>query len=308
MHTPTPSPAPAGRRISVVLTTTRPWPEAAGALRSVYAQAVAHDGEVILADATGLALPARHEMRELRHLVLPNANVFRLRSAGLAAARGAVVALTEDHCTVAPDWVVAVLRAHAEHPTAGVIGGAVLNGARERLVDWANFFVSNEASLPPMRVRAGPDITGQANVSYKRDLLARYPDDALDEGRFRRALVRDGVPLVADDRIVVSHIQSLSVRESLTIHFHDGRCVAAAHRARSTTREQAAAVVKGLAWGLRVPLAAARIVARTLADRPAYRCTALACAPWMLSLVAFHKAGELVGALAGAGRSPDHMR
>src|SRR5437588_9721913 len=65
-------------------------------------------------------------------------SVPELRALGIRAASGAVVALTEDHCIPPPDWLAAIRRAHASHP-APAIGGAVDNGAADRLLDWAVF-------------------------------------------------------------------------------------------------------------------------------------------------------------------------
>jgi hypothetical protein len=293
--------------ISTVIATTVPWPEVSMALRSVYTQTIAHGGEVILADGTGRGLPQEHDFPAVRHLVLLGRNVFRLRAAGLTAARGAIVALTEDHCRVAPDWIAAILRAHAEHPEAAIIGGAVRNGAVLQLIDWASFFVSHALYLPPVDVRAGANITGQANVSYKRQALERYPADALEEGRFRRELIAGGGRLIADDRILVDHVQSLGVRHTLSIHYHDGRCVAAAHQARAGRIARLSTIGKALLWPIRVPLASGRVIVRALRKSPLQRVAVLS-APWIVSVVACHKVGEVVGALAGAGRSPDRMR
>ncbi len=294
--------------ISVVITTTLPWPEVEVALRSVYAQALAAGGEVIVADGSGGGLLGAHDFPAVRLLELPGKNVFRLRAAGLRAARASIVALTEDHCRASADWCARILAAHEEHPEADVIGGGVENGASRRSIDWANFFVSNAPYLPPVELREGPDITGQANVSYKRRVLARYPDDALDEGLFRRQLAAAGGKLIVDDRIVVEHVQSLSAPETLAIHYHDGRCVAAAARARSPGARAWLGIAKGLAWPLRVPLATGLILARIVTTRPAHARTAILCAPWLLAVIAAHKAGELVGSIAGAGKSPDRMR
>jgi hypothetical protein len=303
-----PRPSQMEPSISCVITTTRPWPEVATALASVYLQTLEAGGEVILADGTGRGLPSEHEFTQVRHLVSLGANVFVLRSLGLRAGRAPVVALTEDHCRVADDWVIAVLRAHAEHPEAALIGGAVLNGACDRLLDWANFLASNAACLPPLDVRRGPNVTGQANVSYKRHYLERYPDDALFEGRFRRELDRAGVRLIADERIRVEHVQTLRVAETLRLHFHDGRCVTGARRVDSPWGTRLGDLAKGLSWPVRVPVATARVVTRILLRKPAYRLVALASAPWLFGVMAFHKAGELVGAIAGPGLSPGRMR
>lgn len=291
-----------------MITTVRAGPELRVALDSVYEQTLALGGEVILADGSARGFPDVGRFVHVRHLHLPGRHVFHLRAVALTAARAPVVALTEDHCRVAADWCRQTLRAHREHPEAAMIGGCIVNGAGERLVDWANFFVSNGPYLPPVEISQGPNITGQANVSYKRDVLDGYPGDALDEGAFRRGLDAAGARLLVDDRMVVEHVQSLTVLETLRIHFHDGRCVAAALRRRASFPRSLAALAMGLAWPVRVPAATARVVLRTLIGRPGLRSTVLRSAPWILAVIASHKAGELLGSLTGAGRSPDHMR
>jgi len=66
-------------------------------------------------------------------------SVFRLRSLGLARARGRFVVLTEDHCVVAPDWLERLQAAHAEGRS--VVGGPVdsgMKGVRARaLSSWS---------------------------------------------------------------------------------------------------------------------------------------------------------------------------
>jgi hypothetical protein len=95
------------------------------------------------------------------------------------------------------------------------------------------------------------------------------------------------------------------VVETLLIHFHDGRCVAAARQRRAPSR---LAIAWALGWPLRVPAAASLLLGRLLWRRPALRGIALRSAPWLLAVTAAHKTGELVGALAGAGGSPARMR
>ncbi len=58
----------------------------------------------------------------------------------LREARGEVVALTEDHAIPRPGWVPAIIRAHADHPEAAAIGGAIENGSTESSLDWASYF------------------------------------------------------------------------------------------------------------------------------------------------------------------------
>jgi hypothetical protein len=91
----------------------------------------------------------------------------RRRAAGLAAARGEIVALTEDHARPDPDWCAAIARAH-RRPCAA-IGGAIEN-AVDRPLHWAVYFCDfgrYQGPLPP-----GPsDCASDVNVSYKRAAL-----------------------------------------------------------------------------------------------------------------------------------------
>ena len=156
--------------ISAVVATTQPWPEVQSCLDALYAQIAAAGGEIVLGDGSPHGMPASEHTRhpELRVLHRPGASVFELRAAAIEHARGEIVAVTEDHCVVAPDWCERILAAHREHPEAAAIGGAVEIGATATRIDWASFFLVNGASMPPLRNGVRRAITLQANVSYKR--------------------------------------------------------------------------------------------------------------------------------------------
>jgi len=293
--------------LSIVVTTTQPWPEVLIALDSLQAQARALDAEIVVADGSPDGPPpARHA--GVRWLRRPGASVFALRAEALRAARGEVVALTEDHCRVAPDWCAAVLRAHREHPDAAIIGGALENGATGSLIDWANFLIGNGAYLPPLGRGPRADVTGQANVSYKRWALADYPTDALDEGAFRRRLVDAGHPLVIDDRLRVAHVQSLGLAATCALHFHDGRSVVGGRRAWASRRRQWLDVAKAAAFPLPAVVAMLRVVTRAARRDQALRGVALRSAPLVLLILGVRYAGELAGVLAGPGDSPRRLR
>jgi len=212
--------------LSVVIVTAQPWPELRMVLDSVAAQVSAHAGELVIVDGSydGTALPSAHAYGDhLRHVRRPGATVFQLRALGLREARGAIIAVTEDHCRVAPDWCAETLRAHREHPAAAMIGGAVENGADQNLWDWANFLISNGAFLPPIPNGERPDIGGQANISYKRWALPREVAPwGLEEAHHKRRLRAAGHALVNDDRVRVAHVQAPGAVGSCLIHFHDG--------------------------------------------------------------------------------------
>ncbi len=207
-------------------------------LESVWAQLREVGGELVVVDDDGRGLPEAHDDAGVVWLRRPGAAVRDLRVAGVAAARGAIVAVTEDHCRAAPDWCRRLIEVHTAHPELLMIGGAVDNGARG-LVDWASFFIANVESLPPARGPWRGALTGQANISYKRRLLEAHGAEGLDSAVLRATLVAGGRAR-NDAAIRVDHVQSLGLVGSLVIHFHDGRCMAALRRER----------MGGARWGL----------------------------------------------------------
>src|SRR5687767_3628702 len=157
--------------ITALIATIRGWPDARRAASLIAGQVAAAGGEFIVADGSGREPPSAEELREfgpIRWLSLPGRSVFQLRLAGYRAAQGEVVAVTEDHVYVEPDWIERILEVHHEYPEAGVVGGAVLNNTDKKVVDWAAFFLTQGPFMPPLANGVAERVAGPANVSYKR--------------------------------------------------------------------------------------------------------------------------------------------
>lgn len=305
------SPPSLGARppLSVIVATTQPWPEIRLSLDSLYLQACEAGAEIIVADATGRGLPDDARYPRARRLVGLGKTVFQLRALAMAESTGEIVAVTEDHCRVAPDWCAQILRAHREWPQAAVIGGAVENGATARLIDWANFFITNGPYLLPIPAGERPDVTGQACISYKRRVVpSEFPAIGMVEADYKQRLRARGEKFVNDDRIVVAHVQSLGFYGSCAIHYHDGRSTAGLRLPRISFFTRLLNIAKGAAFPLRVLFQTARVTLRIAVRKPRHRRRALAAAPLVASLFCFHLAGEWVGYIAGPGDSPSRMR
>lgn len=155
--------------VSVVVASCRPRELLEACLDALLPQCRAHGAEVIVArseEAEGLesAYPDVIFLSAPRDSTVP-----LLRAAGMSVAEGDIVALTEDHCVVADDWLDELLRAH--HGGSEVVGGAMDNARRRRTVDWAAFFA--EYGFFADRGGGGaedPKLTG-ANVSYVRRVV-----------------------------------------------------------------------------------------------------------------------------------------
>ena len=285
--------------LSVVLATHDPrGPDLRRCLSALCPQLAALGGELLIADGSAQATPnSDHAVH------LPGADVFALRCAAVRRAGGAIVALTEDHCVPAPDWCSAMLRAHREHPHTAAIGGTTLNGSDARLIDSANFFVTFGPFLPPLPRRHPTRTVPPANLSIKRVALNDYElTPGLLELEIAPHLHRVG-HLLLDDRIRVAHFQSHSASETLGLHFHNGRStISVPHRERPRSE-----IARRAAQSLSLPLRLATELVRTLARKPGHRRRAAMAAPWMLTLLAAHAAGEVVGGVAGPGDSPARL-
>jgi hypothetical protein len=291
--------------LSVVIATAEPWPEIRECLESVLHQARSVGAEVVVADGCGRALPEDPAFSDIVWLRESGSSVFRLRALGLSRSRGGVVAVTEDHCRVAPDWCERLLELHARYPEAAAIGGAVENGATGSLLDWMNFLIANGPYMQPIAHGKTRSLTGQANVSFKRAIL---PSEAEETGHvqmlFNRALRDRGLELILDDRLVVWHIQSLGLAGSCAIHFHNGRTIAGYRRPQLSAR----------GWVLRLGsclvlpgFLLARAVLTVIQKRRQRVRLALGL-PLLAMLVSCHAVGEGVGYLSGPGSSPLRVR
>jgi hypothetical protein len=290
--------------LSIVLASSHPWPEAERTLTTLLATATTVDFEAILC-AGGDGPPAGWGDERLRVVHGPGESVFALRARGMAAARGEIVAITEDHCIPAGDWPAALVAAHARRPEAVAIAGAVANGATTTAWDWANFLMTFAEHMPPIDGAAARRAPSVANGSFKRALIEMPPEAdpgwlelELNAALLRAgAVARDGAPVVAHDQ---SHGGMLA---TLAVHFHNGRATAGLRATRPGPR--AAWAERG--WIVRLPLRLTRELRAELAARPPLTGVARRGALLVPLLALAHTAGEATGLLSGPGRSAERL-
>jgi hypothetical protein len=219
----------------------------------------------------------------------PSTSIPELRAMGFAAARGASVAVIEDHVMVPPDWAEQLLR--AQQRGEDVVGGSVQNGA----TDWAAFYCEYGHLLPP--IAAGPvrSLTGN-NTVYRGDLLRRYAATARAtqwEHDLHDSLVRSGVTLVCRPEIQVSH------RKHYTVDEYHARSYAAGRLEHSSRLLQ---IAYGIAAAALPPVLFFRIV-RRIAVKPGHRWRLIRTLPLIGLFVCAWGAGEVAGAWTGSGDS-----
>jgi hypothetical protein len=290
-------------RLSIVIATTHPWPEIREALESLRDQAAALGAEILVVDGDGAGFPEAEAPHHPNVRVVEGrgASVFALRALGIAQARGEVVAITEDHCRVAPDWCARILDAHREHPEAAAIGGGVENGATSTLIDWANFALVFSPFMPPIRNGESEQIALQANISYKRRVIPEAAGrHGLMEFLFNRELRDRGERLVADGRILVHHHQSHGILRTCASHFHNGRSIAGFRLPDLNGFERLARVGSTVI----LPPFLLWLTVRNIGRKGRLRGRVLASVPLVIPLILCHATGELIGYVSGTGDSP----
>lgn len=254
-------------------------------------------GEVLVADGTeeGLAgiEPAVH---------MPGGDVFSLRAAAVVKARGQIIALTEDHVVPEAGWHEEVLAAHERHPELAV-GGVVLNGSREKLIDRANFLMTFGTFLPPQPLHHPHRVSPPANLSYKREVLGRYE---IGQGTVEFDIGSDvfkAGEMVLDDHVRVAHVQSHGIRETHASHFHNGRTTTGLQPRPTALRARMRLALRRI----KLPLWLVRSVTSETWNKPGYRRDLVTSLPFVATLAIAHSLGEATGVLLGAGDSPGKM-
>ena len=287
--------------LTVVIPTRHGWPGLRPCLERLRGQASVTGAEVIVADGSGAPDPPAEALWPgVMWLRQPGASLFDLRTLARRRARGSILAVTEDHCMVAPDWCARILEAFARQPAAVAVKGIVRNGTPERLVAHASYLLSHAPNLPPFA--GGPEdaILGVSCVAYSRRALERlapelgWPVELQDHRGWRAA----GETVGASDRISVDHHQSGRLLELAALHFHNARAISGLRRPRMTPRDWAR-----LAASPVLPLVRTARTTVLCARKGVPWATLAPSVPLFLWFYVWKAAGEIVGYLAGPGDS-----
>lgn len=286
--------------LTVVVPSVNGWGDLKGCLSALEQERGRVALEVLVADRLGDALRQQVQAHFpwVRVLSAPGGtSIPALRALAFGEARGAAIAVIEDHVLVPPGWAGALLARIAAGDQ--VAGGAVENAATESLVDWAAFLCEYSQLMPP--VPRGPvrGITGN-NTIYRRDLLARYAEvwrAGRWENHLHEAMRRDGVVLQQDPEIVVGHKKHYAVGEYLTQRYLYARSYAGLRVAGMSAWRKLA---YGCAAVLLPPLLLARVV-RTTWGKQRHRRELLGSLPLLVLFTGAWGVGEIIGAWCGPG-------
>lgn len=243
---------------------------------------------------------ARSEDDAASSLLALHERVDRQRAAGLAAARGEIVALLEDRVMPRRDWARRLLEAHAAKPEAAVIGGAVAAPSGSTL-EHAVYYCDYGRYQPPFSAAPAAWLS-DVNVSYKRAALERTRvwQPSYHETGLHDALRAAGETLWLSRELVVGVDRGeMPLAEALHERFAWARLYAG-RRAREVAPHVRAALCVG------APLLALLLLARQtrLAFARGRHVRAFARALPLLALLDLTSSlGELTGYLTGRATS-----
>jgi glycosyltransferase involved in cell wall biosynthesis len=222
--------------------------------------------------------------------------VPELRRRGVKEARGAIVAIIEEHCLAAPDWLRRAMEAHASGDY-GVAGGPVVDYAYKRLRDWVVYFCEYNGYLPPWQDGETYNL-GSANIAYSRAVLLKY-DSFLSQGYWEAGLhpklIADGVKFRSAPAMVVHHRGPFDYGYYLQQRYWFSRAFAGARKLPASRK---------LVYFIAAPVVPFLLLARMAQRVLRQRCRVEKFAqslPLLIPVLFVYVAGEFVGYLAGPG-------
>lgn len=221
-----------------------------------------------------------------------------LRRAGAEHATGEIVAIIEEHCVAAPDWLDSIVGYLADE-RYGAVGGAIHDDGYRRLRDWLVYFVEYNGWLPPAPSGTAQALNG-ANVAYRRHLLTDHLE-LLDRGYWEVTLhpklLEAGVQFLSVPEMVVRHTGPFNLGYYLQQRYWFSRAYAGARvkdsgAARRFLFAITAPLLPVVLWG--------RMTQRVLKKRWYVARYAMIQPLLMAALIAL-AAGELMGYTLGPG-------
>lgn len=299
--------ASAGAPLSAIVVAFTSGPVLGQCLAALHSQARGQLEIVVVFDASGPCAPAaaRAQYPDVKWLgAPPGSTIPRMRTLGINASSGDILALLEGDCVVEPGWAAAAIAAHETADVA--IGGAVEPGPYRKALDWAVYFCEYGRFMLPLRRRADLALAlASNNVTYKRHALlpAAGETGGFYEFAVHRAWQDAGIPMRTEASIVVRNVNSWSLPHVTSVPYHHGRAFAG----QRFPGRPAWRLLSGLLAVSLPVLKAGRVIVDTLARRRRLG-RLLVALPWIVVFVTSWSLGEVVGYLRGPGDSAARWR
>ena len=264
---------------------------------------LAHEVVVVdrLDDAISALIRTRHPEVKL-HPCDRKASLPEMRAQALAASRGQLILVTEDHCVPPLSWLRDFKAMHDAHPDAAVIAGCVENGVTGRAVDWATYLCEYAAFAPPIDEGKGAALAGM-NVLYQRSLLEDCAPELLTRGFWETTvhplLAQQGKQLLATNRIRIFHCKKFSFRLFAAQRFAYSRYYAGI---RFQREQRLVRWVAALATPVLPVLLTFRLV-RAARRKASIASPTWRAVPYLFLFFIIWAVGETVGYLCGPGEA-----
>jgi glycosyltransferase involved in cell wall biosynthesis len=288
--------------VSVVIASIVGAPFIDDCLASVFAQKNAPDFEVIVVDCRGPENVARLSKRfpEARFIQSQKREtVPQLRRIGAEQARGEIVAVIEEHCLAAENWLAAVSVSFTSGYVA--VGGPVDFRKDSRLRDWITYFVEYNSYLPPW-----PDgdtfNVGSANAAYKRETLLgnlAVLNDGYWEAALHPKLLAEGKKFRSVPGMIVYHRGPFDYFYYLRQRYLFSRAFSGARRGTVSAGQRAFYLLAAPVIPL---LLLSRIASRVFAKK-CYPNKFLLSLPLLIPAMTSYVAGEWMGYAFGPGHA-----
>jgi glycosyltransferase involved in cell wall biosynthesis len=288
--------------ITVAVTTTDPPPAVLPRLASLAEQTRRIGGELMLVSGAAQSEFDEAALCGVRVHHLPGRTIFECRAAALELASSNIVALTEDHCEHPDDWCARILENYASSSRLVLLGGAVSNGSTRRLDDLMNFWMTFGPFAPGQVVAKHPCVA----QFIVRKTAVKLP---LRPGELESSVIQkfEKVPgaVRVDPQLCVRHVQSHGLRNTFTIHFHNGRATAGLSPRRAGTERLTH--LRALRYSWSDSKAHFRISTTAFMQGTRSRTRTAAYLALIFPLLLMHAAGEYVGYRYGPGSSAAHL-
>ncbi len=156
----------------------------------------------------------------IRYLHLDQRGIARARNAGLRAATGDIIAMTDDDCEAAPDWLETLAAEFQRSPEVGVVGGALVAPKTSRWkLETCLSFVPTQSLYDPTQMSTPPAGWGWigANFALRATIVQRVGEfdeclgvgapmfPAAEEVDYSRRVIAAGIASLSCPRAVVFH-------------------------------------------------------------------------------------------------------
>jgi glycosyltransferase involved in cell wall biosynthesis len=287
--------------VSVVIASIVGPPFIDDCLASVFAQKDAPAFEVIVVDCRGPENVARlrRGFPQARFVELDKREtVPQLRRIGVEHAQGGIVAVIEEHCVAAEDWLSTLVSAFSSEYVA--VGGPIeFRGGRLR--DWITYFIEYNSYLPPWPEGDAWKLA-DANVGYRREVLTANLDSLSGgywEATLHHKLLSEGARFCSVPGLIVYHRGPFDYGYYLRQRYLFSRAFAGARRTNLSAP-------KRVIYLLAAPAIPFVLLARTASRVFAKGCHPgkfVACLPLIVPAMTIYVVGEWMGYAFGPGRA-----